>query len=713
MAGIMSSMASPNIGKQDTGLSPANSRWAHNKAFIQQTAAPEWYQTMPPSTNHPSAVYKKVTIDNSFTVPVLPTNALKQVDPGTGLILWFPKLGVDTIIHQGIIPQHTVMTRQIGTMGYDPTTVTLTINSLSNSDQVTDSPGAGQLITGVSGFVFTRALGVPRLDAVIKVTPKIEDSFSSTRVYGGQIGIRSDTIASGNLNLTGIASAAVIADTRDICQNKEGTDAYSWGDLNQAARTWKESTKEVTISDGVITIQGSDIPPDFGAPDSLNDVKCNGGWSQPYQYPEIIQPNCNFNKGPQANTGAQVQVPIMSAWYSPYGVNQMEGFGNNTAQGTTPYAFTAGILPNDAIALPTLAETSTVKVKFEGLLSCYNPNLINLDANEFRLAFDVVVEHFFAGISNSYNQNPSFPIVGTANVRSLRTVHTYHGTLVNFLGNPANTAATSQLSTQSPVSLSHISDIDDQYIGQGGASAFGKFIGCKIYVCCRAYAVPNGDTCTFTAQLFSYGPNVRNAGTVDLPSAYGDVIEGPQISFFSQEINEPGACGPCHIIRYDAVGPGQQVRINGMLNTESVAKGSLAPYVQDQVMNARIASDVNVLPLIWMLYNGNSEFKMSWVQSEYEAWRLTKIRHMSAESLNDLADGDSRVQTAMEAAGLFQGIIGGLGHAVGGALDGIIGAAGQFGASARGQFGASGQFGDTPYNTAAGSFGGMRRSRTM
>lgn len=708
------------VVRNDAGLSAANSRWAHNKAFIQQTADPENFQTMPPSTNHPSAVYKKVTIDNSFTVPTLAVGAVKQADPGQGLVLWFPKLGVDTIIHQGIIPQNTACVREVGTFGYDDSNVTMGINSLSNSNQT--NAAVGPLMTGVTAFVFTKALACPRLDAVIKITPNLGQSFSQTRPYGGAIRLWSDTVAGGNINLTGTATAAVISDTRDICQDKNGTDCYAWGDLNQAARTVKESTKEVSISDGVVTIQGSDIPPDFEAPDALNDVRVNGGWDQPFQFPTVTR-SLNFaSGGPDSNANGRLQIPIMSAWYSPYGVNQEEGCGNQ-GNGILAYGYTAGILPNNAIPLPLLAETSTLKVKFDCNISGSNYGFPPGSAEIFGVQFDVVIEHYFVGISNSYGQNPTLTVVGAPNVRCLRTVHSTSVKAADLAASPA--PASSQLDAKCPMSLSCYSDIDDQYIGQGGAPLFGKFFGIKVFVCARAFSTNGG---TFDVELFSYNAAEKsNAASADSPSIFVDQRLGPQISFFAHEINYPGTVGPCHIIRYDSVGSGQQVRINGMLNTESVAKASLAPYVQDQVMNARIASDVNVLPLIWMLYNGASEFKMSWIQSEYDSWRMTQIRHMTAESLNDLADGDARVKTSMEAAGLFSGIlgglgstIGGLGGALGGAIDNVIGASGQFGASAgsqfgmtaRGQFGASGQFGEEPRTYAGSAFHGLRRSRT-
>lgn len=708
------------MSKSDSSVSASGSRYGHNKAWIQQTAAPALYNTMPPSTNHPSAVFKKVTVDHSFTVPMLPINAVQQALPGTGLILWFPKLGVDTILHQGIIPQNTACVREVNTAGFSNNNVTLSVNSLSNSIQTNSS---GNMTTGVSAFIFTKALAVPRLDAVIKIDPPLQKTFSQSRVYGGEISIWSDTVAGGNLNLTGTCAAAVISDTRDICQSEDGVDAYAWTSLNQAARTWKECTNEITVADGVTTIQGSDIAPDFSAPDSLNDVRMFGGWDNPYQYPTITR-TCDFSQGPSVNTAGRAQIPIMSAWYSPCAVNQSEGFGNQGV-GTSAYAFTAGILPDNAIVIPTLAETSTVQVKFDAHLNISNVVFAGgAVPDTFGVSFDVVVEHYFCGLMNSYGSNTSIPVVGAPNIRVLRTVRSITGKVEDFGGDPSGVPST-QLETQAPTTLSCYSNIDDEYIKKGGAPLFGKFIGCKIYVCARAYGGLTGETARFDVNLFSYAPLTKDQGVTDFPNAYADNITGPQIAFLSPEINQEGTCGPCHIIRYSDVGGGQQVRINGMLNTQSVAKGSLAPFVQDQVMNAKIAEDVNVLPLTWILYNGDTEFKMSWERPLYRQWINTFIRHLGTETFSDIAEGDSRAATAMDAAGLFSGIIGGLGNAIGGTLDSIVGGSGQFGASARGQFGASGQygscargqfgatgqFGDEAETRAGGAFNSVRRTR--
>lgn len=708
---------------RDHGLGNNNTRFAHDKAFIQQTAAPNRYNTRPPSTNHPSSVYKRVDADATFVTPILDPNATNVVaKPGTGLLLWFPQRGTDSVYHMGIVPQGTTSTRIQNTAGY-PNPPTFFDNSLTNCGQVVSGQDNGDppqiLITGVSGFVFTRALALPRLDVPIKIAPILDEQFSLSRLYGGVFRLYSDTIATGSTALNGTASCSVISDTRDVAQNAAGTDAFPVVDLAQSARTVKEIVKDTSIATGIVMIQGSDIAPHYTAPDSNNNILMQGGWNTPTIGPALTK-RVDWKGIVDGNNLLFKQFGLFTGWYSPWGVNQLEGFGSTLWNpSTSVYAAANGIIPNDAIDLTPISEMGTVDIKVQFGIKIHAVTQ-NGTANKFenKINFVVIVEHYFAGIISSLAAG-SNPQIGQVNVRCLRTVHTLAGRVGDF---ETISGSKSQLQAQSPAMMNITSSITDQYVRAGSLAGFGKFIGAKVYIGCYSYPqIGAPQELSFDITLFNYAPQEFTSDPIGDVTQLRDSYSGPVISFFARDINEPGNCGPCHVARYDGVGGGQQLRIEGVLNTESVAKGDLAPYVQDQVMNSRLAPDINVLPLIWMLYNGISPFKMSWAGPEYDSFLETIVYPMTAESLLSVADGDPRIKTSMDAAGLFSSILGGIGGTLGGLADGILGASGQFGArgqfGAAGQFGATGQFGDMAARGqfgASGQYGDMlgRRQRT-
>lgn len=670
----------------DSSLTTTDPRWAFNKAFLQQCAAPNNFNTRPPSVSHPSGVYKRVDVLQNFTIPdaLVPIVGAK---PSTGLVLWFPKRPTSSMHHMGIIPADYELVRSPDQAN------TFYSNSLTNCAQVSNVPIVdGTLITGVFGFVFQNALAVPRLDLPLVASPALDKEFSLTRVYGGIIRSWSNSLPIGNTALNGNCSTATVSDTRDIAQSEDGSDAFAVVDMAQSARTIKDIAKNIRADIGVVNIQGPDISPTYEAPNSLNNVRIAGGWARPQQFP-VITKNVSFTDDVTVAVGQFKQIPLFGAWFSPWGVQQKEGVFSDFGSGS--YSGNAyGIYPDAPLALPTMSEMGTVEVKINCGVRIRNM-VSNLDLNGYGIRFYLVVEHWFAGISNS--------ATGQIMTKVLRTTQEIKGKILDF-AQSSSVANSSQLQQPDLNQLDHISNIDQEYIEQGGLDAMGKFIGNKILICCATGWAGVGNNLTFTVDLMHEG--VQSAKTYSDPLLYNDTLTGPSISFFASDINLEGNCGPCHITRYEEIGPGQNFRIQAMLNTESVAKGDLAPYVQDQVMNSRIANDVNVLPLVWIMFNGFSGWTTCFAADQYDDFVNEEIKPMTAESLVAMADGDPRIKTSMAAAGLFGGILGALGNTVGGLADGalgILGATGQYGADARGQFGAAGQFG------ASGPFGNTGR----
>ena len=687
-------------------------RFVQNRGFIQQTIDPVNYNTRPPAIQHPTAVYKKIDAELTYTIgPQVPAPVTNyQIPNGRGLILWFPKLGVDSIYHMGIIPKGAQSFRQ-------GTGATFTANSLTNSLRV-DSATTTNWNSGIWAFNFTRALALPRFDVPIKLAPVLGINFSRSRLYGGALKVWSNTISIGNTALNGSLTTSVISDTRDVAQNEAGDDCFSVVDQAQSARTEKECVKEVDANIGVVNVQGPDFGAEYRAPEAINDVREEGGWATPVSFPVTRRNGLNF----AATMGAPSynQWPVFSAWYSPWGVDQEEGV--NAALASTNYLGGGGIRPAEpAITTGPISEMGVFDVKFQARFRL--ENLAGADLATVAPTRDLtvvsIVEHVFAGVRDS--------ATGITQINILRTTN---ATSRPFTAWQYKANSDTQWQRSWALDIGHYSNIQDEFIAQGGMQNFGKCIGVKVSILMSALPI----TLTGDVVVDSLRPYVPV--TFSNQATWVEQTSGPKISFFARDINIVGQCGPAHIIRYDNIGAGQNLRISGVLNTESVAKGNLAPYLQGAVGNTSMSPDANVLPLVWMLYNGISPFKCSWEASDYDRFRDEFVKNLTPESLAALADNDTRIHSASSAAGLFSsigGAIGGIGDAIFGAsgqfgtggqsstnLGAQFGAGGQFGASggfnanpfavasARGQFGSSGQYG---YGSASGSMSGTRRMR--
>ena len=647
--------------------------------YIKSAGAPNKYKTRPCPLAHPAAMEQVLAASASWTIQpqVFAPDNEDRVLNTKGLILWFPKYGVNALYHMGIVDQGSVSKRN----------ATFLWNSMANYYGV----GRNALINGNSTiygtleFIYPFALALPRGDLPIVIEPPMATQFSKARGYSGMVEVWSSTIASGQTTLNGLLTTAVISDTRDICQKSDGTDAFATSALQQSSRTYKEIVNEISAATGVVSLQGGDIDESYLPPDGYANVTAQSGWVMMPVLQKTAATVVNFTP---ITAGLALQTALYLGWFSPWGVQQIEGLlGQQSHPDVMP--FTQGI-NGSAVPIPQIAEMGYCDCKLECQL--LGSRSITTSTETVCVAFD----HVFAMITDSTN--------GTIGYRSIRTVRYFQigGPGPNVSNNDSmmfsNTAQTS-------ISLDTQSDIRDEYIAAGGFAGLGKFIGCKVSI-----VITSSDTSasagTGSYFLQSRGCTARriyaggsNATDLDKPT-------GPQISFKACEINSVGQTGPCHVIRYDNIGPTQSMRIQGHLNTEAVAKSVVANLVRGQMMNTRMAMDANAYPLLYALFNGDSSFKCSWDRMEYARWVATVIDPLTPESLLDMGQNDSNINQAVSASGLFQTLganVGrmlgheGFGNLAGSFADSIMGkrvsAGGQFGVQPRFGGGGGGQYG--------------------
>lgn len=652
-----------------------------NISFIQQTIAPNDNDTRPPPFLHPSALFKQVTLNLSFQTVAPPANPLTP-DLSTGLILFFPKDGVGSISHMGIVPKgHQVPSAQFfqSTLSSDADSTGGASNWILPAFQwgYTQNP-----------LTYTRALALPRLETgyTISADPDLSEQFSRSRQYGAWIEINSSTISTGSTTLNGICSAAVVSDTRDICQNNAGDDCYAVVNMVQAARVTKEYVKNVDIRDGVVTVQGPDIPDDYSAPNAGVVDRVHGGWQslmsdQVFQNPFVP----NNSGGALSDTGRA----LFMAFISPWGVQCNE---QNNGAGYPANGFH----PGPTVAIPAIDEFGIVDVSIDTVARI--PSYDTATGSTDVVTFQLVCEWVFAGITDSK--------AGTIGYQSIRVSKSVIGTVADFYtpvinANPLPYACSALWGKQLGGELSCAS----QYYSQGGYRTFGKMVGVRVGIQFFDPSPVTGQVQPLVPQILMFDLSVR-----------------------ARQIDVIGKVGPCHIIRYDDVGAGQNIEISGGLNTESVAKSNLAPFVQHSITGANYGADMNIMPLLYALYNSRpdvSPFKCSWARSAWYEFQATTVKQLSISDIEDMGAKSKSIASASQAAGVFSGLGSVLGQHLGnmvghpragnalGSIAGSMldsfqgsGAAGQFGSGAMGQFGsdAAGQFGSN-------SFSGMVRQR--
>ena len=647
-------------------------RIADNLSFLRQTLNPREVHTRPPPLQHPVSLYKSVTLENKFSIsPIADTD--DNVKNDTGLVLWLTEDGVANIVHYGIVPADAQWPpRTSPVLPFDG------VQSMVSGDTAWAIPTVGSDY-GIERFIFEKALAIPRIDEErLASNPNLAKDFSLSRGFGGRLRMRSATTNTNVSVLNGYLTTAVISDTRDLAQNEPGTDCFSTIELGQAARTTKEVVRNVEARHGVVTLQGPDIPSRYTQPNGFAIDTVNGGWQEIASTFAPIQRTVDVTD--------HTFQPLFAIWASPWGVqNQEYNSGSAYSSGST-----FGI-SGPAVNIQPVSENCCLDVSLD--YNCHT----TAGGSTAEVNITHTVEWYFASVSNSQSGQIEIKKITKQVTRSMGVA------AIEWVGGLGQAFQTPGYRVDEVISPA------DDYYSKGGIKFWGKLMGVRVGAQAYISVTATGSNCDFKTNIVSCKVRARD--------------------LFSD-----GATGPCHVIRYDDLGEGQNVIIDGWLNTENVAKGNLAPYVQNGIMYSNYDADANIYPLLYALYNGPSvNFKCSWDGEDYLRFIGNSATHITIDSLSQLAQDTKEVSTGAEAAGLFSGLGGLLGSGIGsmlgdgqagGQIGSVIGglgdaltgglAAGQFGGGAAGQFGGEsmGQFGGDSMGQFGGLSAGHRRTRS-
>lgn len=300
--------------------------------FIQTTLDPVHYDILPPNIVNRTSFAKRFTLDASWPVRDVAAkdgsgNYLfpgEQISEQSGLVMWLPNRGLDSLYRMGVVPA------------------------------LTNSPDNGGPETAANfHFFYPYEVALPYAkDGThqFTVSPDPASDFSFTRMVGGIVQLSSNAIAIGQTVITGLIAGGAIADTRDVCQDPKTGQAYSPSNLMQQSITSKDCFQNVDFEKGITMLLGSDIPIGFSPPQRDLYRTIQGG----LYTAQIIPQNSgsiNLTIFAQPSDGPKF-TPVTRRFISPLGV-QMVNFTQDLQPGHEYYNVTqtAFALPPDNIKI--------------------------------------------------------------------------------------------------------------------------------------------------------------------------------------------------------------------------------------------------------------------------------------------------------------------------------------------------------------------------
>lgn len=581
-------------------------------ALLRSTLNPRGArQVAPPNLYHQTSFIKKVEFDGHFLIGP-DTNLVDcQVQTQFGMILWQPNRGIGLPVRMGFmmpngvggLPSVSVGSTFPGTTIYGFNTPNVIFEAQSNYSL---TPGM-QFTT----LTFNQPFALPYNGRVssdlITMAPDVSATIYFSRVFSGDMRVICDTTTNkAGTTIQGYLSCGAITDTRDVSQIANTLDIFGSGeasydpsDLCQNSITSKEGLRDISVSDGIVSLIGSDIPPFYVRPNA-DHTDAFGAQYASYQFINYSAYPTAFpvNNGPgfQTNTG----LVLAAAWVSPWGCVM-----DNLA---SVYNF-----PYTNISYPPIDEFGVL---------------------EFELAFE------FSGLDPT-------PTAGNYGAYARLQVQFWH----YFATCSSNGAVYWTI------------DKDDQtvikkmYVANGTG---GQVLYFPRYIVCRSS--PSLRPADYTKTGKYIGTVVQVAVVYDYASgavANGNVVCGfvgaPILRVRAKTVNEPGWFGPARVVRYDNMVANQVLRVDGVMHAQCIASASIAPYVQDKDMRtSNLAVDLNTLPWLTELYNGKSPLRRNWVGKDYAEFLHMQLPDLTPELIARWARTDRMLGGVAEAAGVFE-----------------------------------------------------------
>lgn len=585
---------------------------------IKGTLAPDLYSTRPPPVEHPST--QPVAFKESTTMKILPPplDPNNMADTSTGAFLFFFKEGpMSGFLHMGFIPAGTQLAAvSVGSFLAPPGLPTLEMNQFATwSDSYAGVCGADQ-------FTFSKALALPWNRASGRIPrflgANLAQNFTKTRNYSTRVSFVSDTVQLNTATIAGNVTVAVLTDTLALQQNSDGSEAYSNSDIVNGSRWKPETIQSYSLADGVTILQGPDIPRTLQPVDPVNRNKTDGAWESLAAQMGLVGNKPQSIAPLPSSTNLQTYC-MFGTWVSPYGITALERQVN--------MIFT-NVFANN-IACSPIPETGMLAMRMRFPVG-NGANTTNWDSSSSN--FTLVFEHVFA----------SLDVAGAVRFSTIADIHTVSAanSSTNQFSAPSDTSNLEQYKCQS-LMIDAKSDPRSEYVRRRNlGNDPGKYVGTKI----NFFWTPThmvGNSISFTIGAAEPLTNINQC--VD------NIFE-----VCATTINEEGVTGPCTIVRYEDVAVGQNMKINSIINTENLAKGSFTQFTTSD--QSDVVYDANYYSLLDSFYFGpHTDFRCAYTNKAY-AEVLRRIQGMQLRQIQDVANMSPVSRQIGEAAGLFDGL---------------------------------------------------------
>lgn len=577
--------------------------------YFLSLAFPEQKSTAPPPF-YTGMVFDSPVQGNFLrTVGDQTTKILERVRDDTFLFLWWPTLGANTMWCFGFVPR--------GAFSYPaPVPANIEYNMSPNTPR-----GMNATQPVIANILFSGALAVPFANqpGQTQMTFGIDlaENFSLVRSTSGMVSLYSDTIASGQFDLTGNVTGAVITDSRDVALTVD-LDAYTASGLRSAAATKSECVFQQGIKDGVVLLAGPPQTQTFQSPEFDSRVELCGNFTTfsgtaIAAATTVASTDAAF--GP-VNDGFVFQWNHQY-WCTPWNINVQAYPTQMTRSGmrTPADVPAAGVA---TLQLPAIDELGVVSFKC-GVIIEPTPGYVAPSAVYPLIQTVVQATHVFAVAD----------LDGGLNYTEVTEIK--FGRICSVLGNATGPSVTTY--SQENFEFNPATARGDGY------GVNGKYLGTLL---CTGGTVLNIDT----AQSAVAGPFVT-----------GRFVS---ITAIANTVNLPGACGPLRVLRVDSVGQGQTIKCQTTVNFQAVAQTNLAPFVQGAVAYSPIMTSLQGVVAAQLLFGANGRFRRVYKRSDYEAmWE--EVKEMGLERLLAYAGQEPKQVAALSASGVWDAIAAGLG----------------------------------------------------
>jgi hypothetical protein len=702
--------------------------------LARTSIAPRAFNVGPPNYYTQTSFVKKLDVVANITVNDNLANGTQSINQSftervstqTGVIVWLVNRGCASIYRMGIVPTGTIVNNGV------------TLGGLNNGGRRGMNPPrwAGNASPGAIVLTWANAMAVPYNSTTpadtIKVSPDLGQQFSRTRLFAGDLRVICDTIPIGLTALNGVFSAGSFVDIRDIIQTLEGSNTancFDPGDLVQQSVTSKDGIKEVSVMQGIVSLVGSDIPPDYTPPDQDPTDTINAGF-QSFTYGSNTvttsagQTYASSSNGVFNGTNPATQFPAagqffnFEGWASPWGTQMKD----NAMAGQN-----AGVVPGSGGGVTNIwTPTTAIDLNINGVLDFrVQVTVLGLSSNNQLTYLTTVGTNPVAvvgvngnlytivlSLSHMYCSCTSAnPLPDLAYGVSYQTVEENATTTidVNETVSALGTGGIQLILESSPKMFIQnftggTSTLYANSFGGLGDTAFGMYLGTAI-----------------TVKTCNYGTVASNNGAI---AQIGTV----NVQIRARNLYQNGEIGPVRVIRWDSLSDNQQIKVDGVLKVQCIPEGTLAPFVQNASMYSETAHNLNAITFLAELYNGESPIRRNWTGKAYDEFMRTVFPTLSPDLI--VQWNSPKLEGIATAAGSFWGglwdkiksgakalapvaakalVSSRLGPEAGDmaskAVSGLVGSRGQFGAHGQmaGQFGAMGQM--------AGSYRGKKRGR--